>query len=130
MEKGLIIKLTKARKDHMFMQTSQGIWEVSCVMGLDSVIFGFLGMIGVGCAKNEKFLTNVKLNNLHKLVNDKFSIRVDQTEEKYTLIISKDKCSTSFSGVKENGITKLLIKAEDWAKTLLEDLQVNTSCGL
>ena len=71
-----------------------------------------------------------RYDNIKELLKRGFTIRIDETETKYSLIVSKGKCSTSFSVEKKDGIVKLLMQAEDWAETMLEDLKTNTACGL
>ena len=70
------------------------------------------------------------LENLHKLVEKGFTIRIDEMEDHLRFIAFKGDASTSCGVSKEMGISSLLRNAEDFAEEFLEDLKVNTACGI
>lgn len=84
---------------------------------------------------NPEFVKNwednkVLLANLTKLIYEGYALKIIESNKVYVLIVSKGKSSTSFSASKEYGISRVIIQAEDWAQTFVEDLKTNTSCGV
>ena len=69
----------------------------------------------------------ISLNGLEELIQQDYTINIVETKDIYNLIVSKNKCSTSFSATKEQGIANVFEQAEDWAQTMLEELNVQIS---
>ena len=77
-----------------------------------------------GVEFDETQIANIceSLDNLQKLLEEGFKIRIDETEKGYKLIVRKATCSTSFSATKEQGVANVLYQAEDWAEEMLKEL--------
>jgi dihydropteroate synthase len=63
-----------------------------------------------------------EFTNLKEILKKGFKFRVDETREKYILIIHKNTCSITFTSTKAEGYENLFNQAEDWAETMLEEL--------
>lgn len=71
-----------------------------------------------------------QFNNLKEILKRGFKFRVDETNEKYILIIHKNTCSITFTSTKAEGYENLFNQAEAWAETMLEELnRKNTISG-
>lgn len=61
--------------------------------------------------------------SLKKMLLKGFTIRIDEIDSEYNLIIHKKMHSTSFNVPKEKGVINVLAQTEDWAQTFLEELE-------
>jgi len=130
MEKKLILKLkSKDKKTSMILKT-ENEETIVCYHGMRRILISILDLIEIDYQEVGKLARETDLYSLLVLIQNGFTLRVDETEKGFSLIISKDTCSTSFSSSKEEGISKVLMQAEEWAETFVEDLKTNTSCGI
>ena len=51
-----------------------------------------------------------------------FKLNLTELEKAYRLVVYKNTSSTSFETSKENKIETLFLQAEEWAQTMLEEL--------
>ena len=59
-----------------------------------------------------------------------FKLTLREAKDTYRLFIHKPSYEITFETTKDNKIETLFVQAEEWAETLLEDLKINTACGL
>ena len=127
MEKKLIVKIKMPVENTNKIQCSNHFnkWEICGDASFSDIVacsFSRYGEYDVFYDLVQDVIN--RYDNVKELLKHGFTIRIDKTENEYGLIVSKGKCSTSFSVKKDKGIAKLLIQADDWAQTLLEDLNI------
>ena len=123
--KRLIIKIKKDENERFLVQTETfKVHSEETISNILTMICSLLNIQGVNNAVPRN------LENLHELVEKGFTIRVDEVEDHLRFLAYKGQASTSCGVSKEMGISRLLLNAEDFAETLLEDLKVNTACGI
>lgn len=124
MEKKLVLKLKRDKeiKDLMVLQTEDKKYDVA-YFEEGYILLNIFELIGIDFNEIDKIETTTSLNCLVKLISKGFSIRVDESEKGYNLIVSRDKCSMNFTATKEQGFAKVMIDAENWSQTLLEEIQ-------
>ena len=123
MEKKLILKLklNKEDKSRMIMQVGEENYNLVFLKG-SNVLLGVLDLINVDGEEIDKISEVTDLKNLFELIQKGFTIRIDEMGDELRFTSYIDKASTGFIVSKEQGISKLLLDAEDWAETMLEDL--------
>ena len=131
MEKKLILKLklSKENKSSMIMQVGEEKYNLVFFKG-SNVLLGVLDLINIDAEEIDKISSISDLKNLFELIQKGFTIRIDEMEDHLRFIAYKGQASTSCGVSKEMGISSLLKNAEDFAEEFLEDLKINTSCGI
>lgn len=124
MEKKLVLKLKRDKeiKDLMVLQTQDEKYDIA-YFEEGYILLNIFELIGIDFDEIDKIEATTSLNSLVKLISKGFSIRVDESEKGYNLIVSRDKCSMNFTATKEQGFAKVMIDAENWSETLLEEIQ-------
>lgn len=131
MQKKLILKLKLDKQDgaRIIMQVGEEKYNVTFLKG-SNVLLGILDLINIDAEEIDKISQISDLKNLFDLIQKGFTIRIDEVEDNLRFFAYKGQASTSCEVSKEIGISSLLKNAEDFAETLLQDLKVNTACGL
>ena len=131
MEKTLILKLklSKENKSSMIMQVGKEKYNLVFLKG-SNVLLGVVDLIIIVAEEIDKISSISYLINLFDLIQKGFTIRIDEMEDHLRFIAYKGQASTSCGVSKEMGISSLLKNAEDFAEEFLEDLKINTSCGI
>lgn len=123
MDKKFILKIKQDEKaKKMTVQTPEGKWKVFHSEYLSDVLSWTLVLLDFDEVKNELLRHSATLDNLHRLIEKGFTLRIDEIDNKYSLIISKGNCSTNFTAKKEQGIAAVLIEAEEWAEVFINDI--------
>lgn len=120
MEKKLILKLEPDNEKSMKLETEEGKWVV-CYEGARKVMLGILDLIGIDYQEIDKLAETTDLDNLHQLVKQGFTIRIDEIEDELHFIAFKDHASIAFGVSKEQGISSLLKNTEEWAEEFLKE---------
>ena len=131
MEKKLILKLKLDKEDgaRMIMHVGEEKYNVTFLKG-SNVILGILDLVNIDAEEIDKISQITDLKNLFELIQKGFTIRIEEMEDHLRFIAFKGQASTSCGVSKEMGISSLLKNAEDFAEEFLEDLKVNTACGV
>lgn len=129
-----IIKLERDKTTRNSIKIKTKDWYGSLVDGQNladclSVVFYYVLNKKLELLKDWK-KNKISLKNLSQIIEKNFKVNIHESEDEYILIVLKDKSSIRFAAKKEQGISNVLAQAEDWAETMLEDLKVNTACGL
>lgn len=125
MEKNLIVKATqnKQKENSLIMNTGEEKWELNYPQYFDDIMLSIFGSMQIEQEELKKLQDNVSFNNLYALIKKGFSIRLDEIENGYQLIVRKGNSAISFTATKRQGVSKVLIEAEEWAETMLEELE-------
>ena len=116
MEKKLIVKIKKDENERFLVQAETfKVYSEETISNILTMICSLLNIQGVNNAVPRN------LENLHELVGKGFTIRIDELEDHLRFFAYKGQASTSCGVSKEIGISGLLLNAEDFAETLLED---------
>ena len=123
MEKKLILKLKLDKQDgaRMIMQVGEEKYNVTFLKG-SNVLLGILDLINIDAEEIDKISENTDLKNLFELIQKGFTIRIDEIEDELRFTAYIKQASTGIIVSKNQGISALLKNAEDWAETMLEDL--------
>jgi len=112
----------KGEKNYLMVKTRDKEWFVYYTEYLSTAVGGALMMMDYDYEVSLEFLRfNTVLANLRELIAHDFIIKLDENDKEFGLTISKINCTTRFNVNKENGIASLLIQAEEWAQTMLEE---------
>ena len=129
MDNKLILKLKLYNEKNMILQTEQKKFQISDE-GMKKFLISVLDLAGIDYREVDNLAETTDLENLHQLIKQGFTIRIDEMEDHLRFLAYKGQASTSCGVSKEMGISRLLLNAEDFAETFLEDLKVNTACGI
>ena len=121
MQKKLILKLKLYNEKNMILQTEQKKFQISDE-GMKKFLISSLDLAGIDYREVDNLGETTDLENLHQLIKQGFTIRIDEIGDELRFTAYIDKASTGFIVSKEQGISRLLLNAEDWAETMLEDL--------
>ena len=117
------VEFDKETKNAIKIKTEIDTWRVGLKESFSEVMDWGTRMSCYECDSKKLVQAEDKLKNLKTLIVDYgFKLTLSENEKEYTLVVHKPKCSISFSGKKEAGITGLLIQAEEWAEAMLEEL--------
>ena len=126
MEKKLIVKakVSTENKNKIQCANNYNRWEIGSTASFSDIVACAFSRLGEHDIFYDLVLdSGNKYNSIKELIKQGFTIRIDETEMGYGLIVLKGKCSISFSVSKECGIAKLLAEANDYAETMIEDLK-------
>ena len=129
MENKLILKLKLNNEDKssMILQTEQDKFQISD-KGMKKFFISVLDLAGVDYKTVDKLAETEDLHNLHLLIKKGFTIRIDEIKDDHLRFMAfKGNASITFGVSKEQGISKVLLEAEDWATEMLEELSHNKS---
>ena len=117
----------RVKNDTLKIELDEKKWELKLNEYMSNVFSWTTDLLGLYYVKRELSEKNNELQNLHQLLSQGFSFRLDEAVDSYTLIVSKGTSSISFNSLKEYGVTNLLLEAEDWAAEMLEELDKNNT---
>lgn len=129
MDNKLILKLKLYNEKSMILQTEEKKLQISDE-GMKKFLISVLDLAGIDYREVDNLAETTDLENLHQLIKQGFTIRIDEIEDDLRFIAYKGQASTSCGVSKEMGIARLLLNAEDFAEEFLEDLKSNTACGI
>lgn len=107
----LIYKVKKNSEDSINIYTKYTIYGICTV----KTFYRTLNILGT------LYAAPSNIDNLYELVLSGFKFSLYETENSYNLIVYKNKSSISFTSSKDRGTANVLIQAEEWAKTFLEE---------
>ena len=117
----LIFKLKSDSEKSMILKTEQNKFQISDE-GINKFFISVLDLDGIDYKVVDKLDETEDLHNLHLLIKQGFTIRIDEIENDHLRFIAfKGNASIIFGVSKEMGISRLLINAEDFAKEFLEE---------
>ena len=128
MEKKLILKLklNGQRNDLIKVKTQDNECNVYHTKDMDKFLVDLLKLTSVSKAEIEKLEQVTKLDSVLELINQGFTIRIDEIGDDHLRFMAfKGNASITFGVSKEQGISKVLIEAEDWAHEFVQDLNGN-----
>ena len=123
--KRLIIKIKKENEERFLIKTDCETFKVHSTETMSNILTMICSLLNIQGVNNA---VPRNLDNLQKLVEKGFTIRIDEMEDHLRFIAYKGSASTTCGVSKEKGISSLLKNAEDFAEEFLEDLKTNTAC--